>query len=140
VLEPAAAAFPGGNGRISFDSFRDGPDPDVWTVNPDGSDPVNLTAGSPGADFAAAWSPDGRRIVFLHNDDVQGEPATANEIWVMDAGGSHPRRITNNAEEIYVMRSDGSQETPLSLDPAFDGGPDWQPIGRHDDKDHDHRH
>ena len=39
----AHAAFLGFNGRIAFDSERDGGDFDVWTLNPDGSDPVNLT-------------------------------------------------------------------------------------------------
>jgi hypothetical protein len=53
----ALTAFPGDNGRIAFDSLRDGPDVDIWTINPDGSDPLNLTADSAVDDFAAEWSP-----------------------------------------------------------------------------------
>ena len=43
---PALGAFPGENGKIAFASDRDGGDFDVWTMNPDGSNLVNLTAGS----------------------------------------------------------------------------------------------
>ena len=34
----ALTAFPGDNGKIAFDSNRHGGDPDIWTMNPDGSD------------------------------------------------------------------------------------------------------
>ena len=47
-VSPAFGAFPGDNGRIAFDSDRDGGDFDVWTMSPNGSDLVNLTANSDG--------------------------------------------------------------------------------------------
>ena len=36
VVSPALGAFPGQNGRIAFDSDRDGGDIDIWTMNPMG--------------------------------------------------------------------------------------------------------
>ena len=49
-VTPALAAFPGENGKILFDSDPDGGDIDVWTMSPNGSNPVNLTADSPASD------------------------------------------------------------------------------------------
>src|SRR5688572_22851931 len=92
----ALTAFPGDNGRIAFDSDREGvdpdgpgplgPDPDIWTMNPDGSDPLNLTADSRGDDFSAAWSPDGEHIAFVRDTDGFDGPDDT-EIWVMRADG-----------------------------------------------------
>ena len=45
-VSPALGAFPGDNGNIAFDSSRDGGDLDIWTMNPDGSNPLNLTANA----------------------------------------------------------------------------------------------
>ena len=152
----ALTAFPGDNGRIAFDSDRDGPDPDIWTINPDGSDPLNLTADSTGADFAAAWSPDGRRIAFVRDGDGPGPDDS--EIWLMRADGSAQAQITANATydldpawspsgrrivfqrdpdgdgpgdgEIWVMRADGSGERQLTDNAVEDNEPAWSPDGR----------
>ncbi len=61
---------------------------------------VNLTAGSPSADFQPAFSPDGARIAF---------------------------RSSRNGEGIFVMQGDGSQVTQLT-DAGFN--PAWSPDGR----------
>jgi dipeptidyl aminopeptidase/acylaminoacyl peptidase len=74
-VSPALGAFPGENGRIAFDSTRDGGDADIWTMNPDGSNPVNLTPGSAADDSGASWSADGRQIVFVSNRETPKNPA-----------------------------------------------------------------
>ena len=60
VPTPASATFPGHNGRIAF--ARGG---DIWTMNPDGSDQVNLTNTPSGTEYQPAWSADGTKIAFV---------------------------------------------------------------------------
>ncbi|HEX6399733.1 MAG TPA: hypothetical protein VF108_04580 [Actinomycetota bacterium] len=61
---------------------------DLYTVRPDGSDPVQLTDDESG-EHEPSWSPDGARIVF-----ATGESDLAQDIYVMDADGSDVRRLT----------------------------------------------
>ena len=49
-------------------------DADLWTMNPDGSDPVNLTADSAAADVRGSWRADGRKIVFMSDRQGPGNP------------------------------------------------------------------
>ncbi len=75
----ANAAFPGANGRIAFatDFSRH---PQIFTVLPDGAGLRQLTHVPKGhAASSPDWSPDGTRILFTID----------NEIWVMNADGSH---------------------------------------------------
>jgi Tol biopolymer transport system component len=58
VPSSAHASFPGANGKIAFD--RGG---DIWTMNPDGTNQVNLTNDA-ATQADASWSPDGNKIAF----------------------------------------------------------------------------
>ena len=73
--------------KIVFYSSRSGAYFEIWTVDSDGSNPVQLTSagvlsGTP------RWSPDGRFIVF---DSRRGDHS---QIFVMDADGSPVRQMT----------------------------------------------
>lgn len=62
---------------------------------------TNLTNDPLKIDEDPDWSPDGQRIVFTShdmNDPVLRNPLSS-ELWVMDADGSNPTRLTYNAEE-----------------------------------------
>ncbi len=107
---PALGAFPGENGKIAFDSDRHGGDEDIWTMDPDGGNLVNLTAKSKADDFAPNWRADGRRIAFMSDRVTATNPEGDFEIFIMKADGSHQRQITFNA-----------------LD---DESPAWSPDGR----------
>ena len=73
--------------KILFTSTRDG-NREIYMMNPDGSEPVNLTQ-HPATDLGAVWSPTGEQILFV--SDRQG--ARARDLYVMDADGSNVRRV-----------------------------------------------
>jgi Tol biopolymer transport system component len=94
IAAPAAqATFPGENGKIFF-SAREPSSGfyDIWSMNPDGSELVNLTdlPGGPGEGVDASVSGDGTRVAF-----TVGSQATS-EVWIMNADGSNPTQLTNN--------------------------------------------
>jgi Tol biopolymer transport system component len=60
----AEAAFPGGNGRIAFDTNARKRSVQVFTILPTGGDRQRLT--SRGRNFSPEWSADGSMIVFGH--------------------------------------------------------------------------
>ncbi|MEM1041420.1 MAG: winged helix-turn-helix domain-containing protein [Bacteroidota bacterium] len=84
--------------QIAFASDRSG-SPEVWVVDADGENPIQLT------DFAGPlvtlprWAPDGRRLAF--DARVEGNA----DIYIIDAAGGQPRRLTD--------------------DPASDVAPSW---------------
>ena len=84
TLGLAAAGWGQADGKIAFISDREGYD-DVWIMNADGSDPVNLTQGRDCA--SPAWAPNGMKIAYIDS----------GEVWLIDADGSNPRQVTDDA-------------------------------------------
>ena len=136
------------SGRIVFDNHDD-----VWSINADGTDLTRLTR-SPWPEFDAAWSPDGTRIAFRSDSG----PAADSEIWLMNANGSNPHRLTRGLSPVWspdgskiayaspgeidcppgrgprctgisIMNANGSGQQRL---PNTDGGeyPSWSPDGK----------
>ena len=77
---------------------------DIFVINADGTGLTNLTHNSTYVDARPAWSPDGTRIAFQSNRDGN--------------------------DEIYVMNADGSNPVRLTSDGHSNGVPDWSPDGR----------
>jgi Tol biopolymer transport system component len=100
---PARAAFPGSDGKIAYVRQVSGSDFDIYAMNSDGSDQVDLT-NNPGLDSQPAWSADGRQIAFVSERDGN--------------------------DEIYRMSADGTGQTRLTVDPAHDTEPAWTNDGR----------
>ncbi len=71
--------------KILFTSRRDG-NYEVYMMNPDGSEQVNLTQ-HPAHDLQAAWSPTGEQILFV--SDREG----TRDLYLMDADGGNVRRV-----------------------------------------------
>jgi Tol biopolymer transport system component len=147
----AEAAFPGDNGKIAFESERDG-NMEIYTMNPDGTAEKNPTS-SRGDDQQPGYSANGRQIVFHSNRDG---PA---EIYRMSAAGTLQTRLTKNRTldfgpayspdgtriaftrsvdglpsngsdwEIYVMKTDGTQVRRRTINGAIDENPAWSPDG-----------
>src|SRR3990172_9105342 len=90
---PAQAAFPGGNGKIAFNSCRDSTEEfgsdEIFVMNADGSNPTRLT-NDPAFDWCPSWSPDGAQIAFSSTRDGW------DQIYVMNADGSGVTRLTNS--------------------------------------------
>jgi serine/threonine protein kinase len=79
--------------KIVFNSGRSGLI-EIWVANADGTQPIPLTSlGGINNDFPR-WSPDGHWIVFRHAA-ADGK----SEVWVVDAEGGTPRRVTNGPAE-----------------------------------------
>ncbi len=133
-------------GRIAFYSLRDG-NFEIYTVDPDGGNPLNLTRDL-ALDWLPAWSPDGARIAFVSDRDGN------EEIYVMDADGRGLTRLTTDpgvdrgpafspdaqriayysersgTGVIYLMNADGSGATPLTPTMTQSELPKWSPDGR----------
>jgi len=86
--------------------------PEIWTMNADGSDPVQLTdfTGYPTPTNVVVtkptWSPKGDRIAFHRRVGAQG---------------------TRGHFEIYTMNAAGSDLTKITFTPSpdFSGFPSW---------------
>lgn len=115
---------------------------EIWTMNADGSDQLQLTSLDGGA---PSFTPDGR-IVF------HSTPNTS-EIFIADQDGSNKKQLTNNESEdwhpevspdgkeivfmsdrdgnheIYVMNIDGSDPKRLTYNEVRDSTPTWSPDG-----------
>jgi TolB protein len=158
IIASAAAditpVFSPDGSRIAFVSERDG-NRNVYTCDADGQHQRRLTDDR-GTDLHPAWSADGKHIIFSSN---RGKPnADDYDIYQMNADGTDQRRITAGDEidtyaswspdgafivtrrvidngknnEVFVMKSDGSDARNLTNDPtAYDGWPVWSPDGKY---------
>lgn len=107
--------------KILFSSGRDG-NSEVYIMNPDGSEQVNLTR-HPALDQEAAWSPTGEQILFVSN---RGDfrPRGTRDLYLMDSDGSNVRRVFKRKIEAWrtspAWSPDGKQIAYNQWD--FSGG------------------
>ena len=86
-------------GRIVYETFRD----DNWelfSVKPDGSDPVNLTKTPRANELYPHVSPDGTKVCFVVNEMAEGasEPTVRNAYY-MNLDGSGRTKVAASARE-----------------------------------------
>jgi Tol biopolymer transport system component len=124
----------------------------VMAIRPDGTGLHQIAVVITGPQCACPdWSPDGTKIAYQASPTL----ATAKypEIYVMNANGSHPVRLTHHPArdenpdwspdgtqiafyserpgnaEIYVMDADGSHLRRVTHDPWYSSFPRWLPTG-----------
>ena len=68
---------------------------DVYIMDDDGSNIRNLTPTPHQREAYPAWSPDGKKIVFIRHD-AEGQ----RNVYLMDADGSNPRVLTENQDYV----------------------------------------
>jgi dipeptidyl aminopeptidase/acylaminoacyl peptidase len=143
--QSAFATFPGENGKIAYTSEGEYRSRQIYTINPDGSERINISNNPDFYDLQADWPPDGSKIAFLSL-----RAGDNGEIYVMNSDGSEQTRLTNHhypdydpswspdgtkialngyrpfASGIYIMNPDESEQTYLRT-PYIDFYPDWGP-------------
>ena len=62
----------------------------IFTMDTDGTDPVQVTTVETGNWAVPSWSPDGTRIAFSGTSDGDAE------IFVVNTGGGDPVQLTSN--------------------------------------------
>jgi Tol biopolymer transport system component len=138
--------------RIAFMSSRTNVNwvwVDIYSINSDGNDLLNLTNYQGGRTFSdwPAWSPVDMRIAFMYNVDGQWD------IYAMDPDGTGKTNLSNNpareglfswspdgtriafvsdragSDLYYVMNSDGSDQRKLTDLQDDNMGFSWSPDG-----------
>jgi Tol biopolymer transport system component len=145
-------AFSPDGTKLAF-MAHDGADYNIYVLDVTTGATERLT-DAPGDDGYPAWSPDGSMIAFSSERDdclnvpatspcwrdPEGEPGEYSDTWIMDADGSHERRVTPefglfmtwapdgscllvSGVSLYVIRPDGTGRVDVL---ARSGGlPDW---------------
>ena len=91
--------------RIAFETFRDG-NWEIYVMNADGSNPVNLTNTPNVNEFYPKASPDGSKICFCADEGAAD--AKSRNLYMMNIDGSGRTKICDNARE-PCWNADGTQ-------------------------------
>jgi hypothetical protein len=133
------AAIKTKDGKIAFVVFL-GVNIEIFTMNPDGSNRVNVT-NHPAGDQTPSWSPDGTQIAFCSDRTGNGD------IYVMNADGTNVIQLTTSTAtdaspqwshdgskiafrrgtDVFVMNSDGSGVLQLTTAFGLDTNPQFSP-------------
>ncbi|MCP4258566.1 MAG: hypothetical protein GY774_13865 [Planctomycetes bacterium] len=134
---------------ISKIAFNEGGD--IYFIDPDGNNLVNITNTSYLGEVEPMWSPDGRKIAFsgrrtpgeilrdiyVMNVDDPTNPINLTNVpncneeyptWSPDGLKIAYIRSTGSEDLIYIMNADGTNQTPISSG-LRDNYPHWSPDG-----------
>jgi TolB protein len=143
ILETDASWAPSGT-LLAFTRSRAGRPDQIFTINADGTGLNRVSRGTLGASDPT-WSPDGKRIAFVRQ----------NDIWVMDADGSHAHALTSTpaavetdpawsplgrriayadvtsypSTQVWTIDENGGHRVDITPPGTYDSSPDWAPDG-----------
>lgn len=109
---------------IAFMSNRSG-NGEIYLMDPDGKRVRRLTE-HPQYDAVPAWSPDGRKIIFMSFRDKDRFPESGGEIYVMNPDGTNLINLTQSPERsdgISTWSPDGKQIAFQAFGIFNKGGP-----------------
>jgi Tol biopolymer transport system component len=96
----------------------------IYMANADGSGLRELTPPEPRSyDTSPVWSPDGRSLLFVRSPVGGGATRGISEVWMMRSDGSHQRPLTqafpsggDNLEPAWVSSAVYAEPAPRSLE------------------------
>ena len=134
------------NGRIAFEHIGESGPGQIYSMTASGTGRRLLTPGREASGRSPAYSPNGRRIVFVSS-------FKQSDLWLMRSDGSHKQRLTRTAgidetdpawspdgkeivfavtrpaaqQGIWIVEADGTQRRQLTT--GADADPSWSPDG-----------
>ncbi len=123
----------------------------IFVMNADGTNTVNISNDPTHQPNAPAWSPDGRIVFIRFENDYSG-----GDLWIMNGDGSNQHLVYHSPGiygawypsvspdgtkiafsdsdasgdyDLYVINTDGSNLRQLTDNTALDEGVDWSPDG-----------
>lgn len=147
----AECAYSNDGKKIVFASNESG-SMNLYTMNADGTDKVQITHTDNCYNGGPFFSPDGKQIIFRADREEQHYL----QIYIVDADGSNERQLTNNGAvnwapywhpdgrhvafttslhghqhyEIYLLDVETSEQIRLTHNPSFDGLAVFSPDGK----------
>jgi Tol biopolymer transport system component len=95
---------------------------DVWVMNSDGSNPMQLTTEKEKQEITPSWSPDGKWISYVVKYDTDDYYNLKNSILSYSA--------VVMKSEIWIINIDGGKPTQLTAFKGINIYPNWSPDGR----------
>jgi Tol biopolymer transport system component len=133
--------------KIAFSSIRDGGN-EIYVMDIDGTNQINLTGSTAQLEKKAVWSPDGNKILY----ESHSESDYSSGIYVMNADGSEKIKLGTAAfftrspwspdsskvvfhsyisGEIFIFDADGNNQVSISTGDFSHWGLAWSPDGSH---------
>lgn len=152
--DDGAPVFSPDGRKIAFHGKLSGGNDDLFVMSSGGNKLVRITRNTADDTFPS-WSPSGSRIAFQSSRGASGR----DNIYVMkpapEGKKNRPKNLSRNSTaddetpdwspngkriafsgergpggfEIYTMRADGTDQTPVTDSAAFSGSPAWSPDG-----------
>lgn len=139
--------------RITFASNRTG-NFELWVMDIDGANPVNISAGMGVLERQYAWSPDGSKLAWADCELDESYSCRPYEIRVANADGTGSLNVSNDSaaidmdptwspdgqkiafvsarsgdQDIWTVNADGTGLAQLTTSTDIEYAPEWSPNG-----------